>query len=93
MGATEREQLEYRAPDHHIKNLGKGKMEILMTDPVQGRCTAGSMFGHPLTFGFRALSRLCSQGCAPPVTTVRARICGSRTRNWRLPFLCRGDEG
>jgi hypothetical protein len=36
MGATEREQLEYRALDHHIKNLGKGKMEILMTDPVQG---------------------------------------------------------
>jgi hypothetical protein len=35
-GATEREQLEYRALDHHIKNLGKGKMEILMTDPVQG---------------------------------------------------------
>lgn len=34
--ATEREQLEYRALDHHIKNLGKGKMEILMTDPVQG---------------------------------------------------------
>lgn len=36
IGATEREQLEYRALDHHIKNLGKGKMEILMTDPVQG---------------------------------------------------------
>jgi len=36
VGATEREQLEYRALDHHIKNLGKGKMEILMTDPVQG---------------------------------------------------------
>ncbi len=36
LGATEREQLEYRALDHHIKNLGKGKMEILMTDPVQG---------------------------------------------------------
>jgi len=36
MGATEREQLEYRALDHHIKNLGKGKMEILMTDPVRG---------------------------------------------------------
>lgn len=36
MGASEREQLEYRALDHHIKNLGKGKMEILMTDPVQG---------------------------------------------------------
>ena len=36
MGATEREQLEYRALDHHIKNLGKGKMEILMTDPIQG---------------------------------------------------------
>lgn len=36
MNATEREQLEYRALDHHIKNLGKGKMEILMTDPVQG---------------------------------------------------------
>jgi hypothetical protein len=35
-GATEREQLEYRALDHHIKNLGKGKMEVLMTDPVQG---------------------------------------------------------
>jgi type IV secretory pathway TraG/TraD family ATPase VirD4 len=35
-GATEREQLEYRALDHHIKNLGKGKMEILMTDPVKG---------------------------------------------------------
>ncbi len=35
-GASEREQLEYRALDHHIKNLGKGKMEILMTDPVQG---------------------------------------------------------
>lgn len=35
-GATEREQLEYRALDHHIKNLGKGKMEILMTDPIQG---------------------------------------------------------
>lgn len=35
-GANEREQLEYRALDHHIKNLGKGKMEILMTDPVQG---------------------------------------------------------
>ena len=34
--ATEREQLEYRALDHHIKNLGKGKMEVLMTDPVQG---------------------------------------------------------
>jgi hypothetical protein len=36
MGASERVQLEYRALDHHIKNLGKGKMEILMTDPVQG---------------------------------------------------------
>lgn len=36
IGATEREQLEYRALDHHIKNLGKGKMEILMTDPIQG---------------------------------------------------------
>ncbi|MBK7926006.1 MAG: hypothetical protein IPJ98_00515 [Bryobacterales bacterium] len=36
MGASEREQLEYRAFDHHIKNLGKGKMEILVTDPVQG---------------------------------------------------------
>ena len=36
LGATEREQLEFRALDHHIKNLGKGKMEILMTDPVQG---------------------------------------------------------
>lgn len=36
LNATEREQLEYRALDHHIKNLGKGKMEILMTDPVQG---------------------------------------------------------
>jgi hypothetical protein len=36
LGATEREQLEYRALDHHIKNLGKGKMEVLMTDPVQG---------------------------------------------------------
>jgi len=36
IGATEREQLEYRALDHHIKNLGKGKMEILMTDAVQG---------------------------------------------------------
>ena len=36
MGASEREQLEYRALDHHIKNLGKGKMEILMTDPIQG---------------------------------------------------------
>jgi hypothetical protein len=36
IGATEREQLEYRALDHHIKNLGKGKMEILMTDPVRG---------------------------------------------------------
>jgi hypothetical protein len=35
-GASEREQLEYRALDHHIKNLGKGKMEILMTDPIQG---------------------------------------------------------
>jgi type IV secretory pathway TraG/TraD family ATPase VirD4 len=35
-GATEREQLEYRALDHHIKNLGKGKMEILMTDAVKG---------------------------------------------------------
>jgi type IV secretory pathway TraG/TraD family ATPase VirD4 len=35
-GATEREQLEYRALDHHIKNLGKGKMEILMTDPIKG---------------------------------------------------------
>jgi Type IV secretory system Conjugative DNA transfer len=35
-GASEREQLEYRALDHHVKNLGKGKMEILMTDPVQG---------------------------------------------------------
>ena len=34
--ASEREQLEYRALDHHIKNLGKGKMEILMTDPIQG---------------------------------------------------------
>jgi hypothetical protein len=34
--AAEREQLEYRALDHHIKNLGKGKMELLMTDPVQG---------------------------------------------------------
>src|SRR5688572_15647101 len=34
--ATEREQLEFRALDHHIKNLGKGKMEILMTDPVKG---------------------------------------------------------
>jgi hypothetical protein len=32
----EREQLEFKALDHHIKNLGKGKMEILMTDPVQG---------------------------------------------------------
>jgi hypothetical protein len=36
MSASEREQLEYRALDHHIKNLGKGKMEILMTDPIQG---------------------------------------------------------
>ena len=36
IGATEREQLEYRALDHHIKNLGKGKMEVLMTDPIQG---------------------------------------------------------
>ncbi len=36
IGATEREQLEYRALDHHIKNLGKGKLEILMTDPIQG---------------------------------------------------------
>jgi hypothetical protein len=27
-GATEREQLEYRALDHHIKNLGKGKSVI-----------------------------------------------------------------
>ena len=36
IGASEREQLEFRALDHHIKNLGKGKMEILMTDPVQG---------------------------------------------------------
>ena len=36
MGASEREQLECRARDHHIKNLGKGKMEILMTDPIQG---------------------------------------------------------
>jgi hypothetical protein len=35
-GASEREQLEYRALDHHIKNLGKAKMEILMTDPVRG---------------------------------------------------------
>ena len=35
-GATEREQLEYRALDHHIKNLGKGKVEVLMTDPIQG---------------------------------------------------------
>ena len=36
VGATEREQLEFRALDHHIKNLGKGKMEILMTDAVHG---------------------------------------------------------
>src|SRR5688572_24397576 len=36
VGATEREQLEFRALDHHIKNLGKGKMEILMTDAVRG---------------------------------------------------------
>ena len=36
LGASEREQLEFRALDHHIKNLGKGKMEILMTDPIQG---------------------------------------------------------
>ena len=36
MGATEREQLEFRALDHHIKNLGKGKMEVLMTDPIRG---------------------------------------------------------
>ena len=36
IGATEREQLEYRALDHHIKNLGKGKREVLMTDPIQG---------------------------------------------------------
>ena len=36
IGATEREQLEYRVLDHHIKNLGKGKMEVLMTDPIQG---------------------------------------------------------
>lgn len=34
--ASEREQLEYRAHDHHLKNLGKAKMEILMTDPVKG---------------------------------------------------------
>ena len=36
IGASEREQLEFRALDHHIKNLGKGKMEVLMTDPIQG---------------------------------------------------------
>ena len=36
LDASEREQLEFRALDHHIKNLGKGKMEILMTDPIQG---------------------------------------------------------
>src|SRR6202162_3404944 len=36
LGASEREQLEFRALDHHIKNLGTGKMEILMTDPIQG---------------------------------------------------------
>ena len=36
IGASEREQLEFRALDHHIKNIGKGKMEALMTDPVQG---------------------------------------------------------
>ena len=32
----EREQLEFKALDHHIKNLGKGKIEVLMTDPVRG---------------------------------------------------------
>jgi hypothetical protein len=40
-GATEREQLEYRALDHHIKNLSKGKMKILMTDPMRGTLHGG----------------------------------------------------
>lgn len=34
--ATEREDLETRAMDYHIKNLPKGQVELLMTDETQG---------------------------------------------------------
>jgi TraM recognition site of TraD and TraG len=34
--ATEREDLETRALDYHIKNLPKGQVELLMTDESQG---------------------------------------------------------
>ena len=34
--ATEREEKEYRVPEREVKNLGKGQMQVLMTDDTQG---------------------------------------------------------
>ena len=34
--ATEREEKEYRVQDRQVKNLGKGQMQVLMTDDTEG---------------------------------------------------------
>jgi len=34
--ATEREETEYRVQDRQVKNLGKGQMQVLMTDDTEG---------------------------------------------------------
>ncbi|MCZ2078697.1 MAG: type IV secretory system conjugative DNA transfer family protein [Bryobacterales bacterium] len=34
--ATEREEMEYRVQEREVKNLGKGQMQVLMTDDTEG---------------------------------------------------------
>jgi hypothetical protein len=34
--ATEREENEYRVQEREVKNLGKGQMQLLMTDDTEG---------------------------------------------------------
>ena len=83
LGASEREQLEFRALDHHIKNLGKGKMEILMTDPIQGTLHGRLHVRPPSDVRVPLFERRYCLNWSPRARTRKAPTSDSRIRSWR----------
>jgi Type IV secretory system Conjugative DNA transfer len=79
--ATEREDMETRAMDMHIKNLPKGQVELLMTDEVEGTLHT--------TLSVRAPADIWGEGFKPEVfpRPLQSRADSTKGANLRFKNL------
>ena len=76
--ATEREDMETRAMDMHIKNLPKGQVELLMTDEIEGTLHT--------TLSVRPPADIWAQGFAPEVFPRLLQSRADSTKGAHLRF-------